>query len=108
MIVMKFGGSSVGDSGRIKAMAEIVRGNLARNPVVVVSAFGGVTDSLIDLARKAKGGKPNGELDDVRNRHLKTMKELGLEGNLIAGELEELERLMDGIALLSEAYPKDT
>ncbi len=106
MIVMKFGGSSVGDSGRIKAMAEIVRGNLARNPVVVVSAFGGVTDSLIDLARKAKGGKPNGELDDVRNRHLKTMKELGLEGNLIAGELEELERLMDGIALLSELTPK--
>ena len=38
MIVMKFGGTSVGDAAAIRRTADIVRGKLANKPIVVVSA----------------------------------------------------------------------
>lgn len=50
MIVMKFGGSSVADGERIKNVADIIQSE-KRSKVVVVSAMGGVTDSLIEIAR---------------------------------------------------------
>jgi len=50
MIVMKFGGSSVADGERIKDVADIIRSE-KRPRVVVVSAMGGVTDSLIEIAK---------------------------------------------------------
>ena len=53
MIVVKFGGTSVADAPRIRDALEIVRSRSDRSPVVVVSAQGGVTDRLIELARQA-------------------------------------------------------
>src|SRR2546422_7936571 len=54
MIVMKFGGTSVGDAGRIRQVAEIVRGYAdAEDVIVVVSAVSGVTDMLILAAQRA-------------------------------------------------------
>ena len=41
MIVVKFGGTSVGDAEAIARTAAIVRGRLGRQPVVVVSALAG-------------------------------------------------------------------
>jgi len=38
VIVVKFGGTSVGDAEAIKRTAEIVRGRVDRSPIVVVSA----------------------------------------------------------------------
>jgi len=49
MIVMKFGGSSVADGDRIKNVAGIIQSE-KRPRVVVVSAMGGVTDSLVEIA----------------------------------------------------------
>jgi aspartate kinase len=51
MIVMKFGGTSVGSGERIRKVAELV---LKERPprVVVVSAMGGVTDKLINIANR--------------------------------------------------------
>ena len=46
MIVVKFGGTSVGDAESIERAAEIVKGRLARQPAVVVSALGGPEQSL--------------------------------------------------------------
>ncbi len=43
---MKFGGSSVADAERIKAIGRIVAARIERRPVVVVSALAGVTDLL--------------------------------------------------------------
>ena len=51
MIVMKFGGTSVGDAAAINQAVEIVHGRIARAPVVVVSAMARVTDALLRLAR---------------------------------------------------------
>jgi aspartate kinase len=53
MITMKFGGTSVGDIRRLREVASIVRSHLSRNPVVVASAMGGVTNILLDTAQSA-------------------------------------------------------
>ncbi len=52
LIVQKYGGTSVGNSDRIKSVAQRVAGYHARGDqlVVVVSAMSGVTDGLIKLA----------------------------------------------------------
>ena len=55
-VVMKFGGTSVGDSKAIARVAEIVRGRLPQHPVVVVSAMARVTDQLLQMARAAGAG----------------------------------------------------
>lgn len=57
-VVMKFGGSSVADAGKIRRCAQHAidarrRGDV---PVVVVSAMGDSTDDLIDLARTVAVG----------------------------------------------------
>jgi aspartate kinase len=57
-VVMKFGGTSVGSSERIGAVAKRVakhRNSTGDRVVVVVSAMSGETDRLIELARKVGG-----------------------------------------------------
>ena len=58
LIVMKFGGTSVGSTERILQAARLVTESASQgNKVVVVtSAMGGVTDLLIDTARRAAAG----------------------------------------------------
>ena len=53
MIVVKFGGTSVGDAAAIERAAGIVRDRLARRPVVVVSALGGATNSLLAVGEQS-------------------------------------------------------
>ena len=47
MIVVKFGGTSVGSTDAINRAADIVEGRLDRAPLVVVSAAGGTTNALL-------------------------------------------------------------
>ncbi len=56
MLVMKFGGTSVGNGERISNAARIVLGHCDRSPVVVTSAMTGVTDALLALAASAAAG----------------------------------------------------
>jgi len=59
MIVMKFGGTSVGSGDRIANVARIAAQTTERTgtpPVVVLSAMSGVTDSLVRAARTAASG----------------------------------------------------
>jgi aspartate kinase len=71
MVVLKFGGSSVATSAAIARVCDIV--SRERRPrAIVVSALGGVTDQLIELARLAGDGcQPDAErlLDALRARH---------------------------------------
>ncbi len=63
-LVMKFGGTSVGDVERIRRVARIVAAERASQPgrglAVVVSAMSGETDKLVKLARDAGGEGANG------------------------------------------------
>lgn len=60
MIVMKFGGSSLADSERIKNAAKIIKDKAAGQEVLVVlSAMKSVTNMLLEAADLAKQGDPS-------------------------------------------------
>lgn len=115
MIVMKFGGTSVGSAERIKSLAERVRERLDRKPVVVVSALSKVTDLLIKGARQAmaRGEDFQGTLQELRARHREVIESLFPEGPVrtrlldhATTLLKDLEALYTGIRCLEELTPR--
>ncbi|MDR1836297.1 MAG: aspartate kinase [Treponema sp.] len=106
MIVMKFGGSSVADASRMRHVADIVKTQLARKPALVLSAMGDTTDHLLEAGDAAlKNGKV--ETDHIKKPHLTTLKNLKLPiQKEIKVLLDELTRLLSGIALLRELTPR--
>ncbi len=65
LIVQKYGGTSVGSVERIQAVAKRVRktAKLGNNVVVVVSAMGKTTDTLVNLARSISASPSRREMD---------------------------------------------
>ncbi|MCC6759499.1 MAG: aspartate kinase [Candidatus Omnitrophica bacterium] len=65
IIVQKFGGSSVANVDRIKAVAQRICETKTKknNIVVVVSALGDTTDDLVELAAKISEHPPEREMD---------------------------------------------
>jgi aspartate kinase len=107
MIVMKFGGSSVGNAEMIKKVAGIVKSQIRSDPIVVVSALSGATDSLIELANSVASGKDtNGNLDALIRKHYDTIKELGLDPSIISAEIKQLGELVNGIHVVEDLTPK--
>ena len=53
MFVMKFGGTSVTRAASVAAIKELVQRDLAKQPILVVSALSGVTDLLVKLSNCA-------------------------------------------------------
>ena len=107
MIVCKFGGTSVGDAAAIRRTASIIAGRRTRNPVVVVSALGGATNVLLQVAEQAAKGQLIGALraiESLRTRHL-DQTELLLGSNRAAADeiCSELSAMFDELAALAEA-----
>jgi len=100
MVVMKFGGTSVGSAEQIHRVAVIVRRNLESSPLLVVSALSGVTHTLGQAA--VPGANWRERYDSIRLRHANVMIELGLDPTLVDGELGELEEVLTGISWLQE------
>ena len=65
IIVMKFGGTSVGDTGKIRRVADriIAAAEDGKYVVVTVSAMGDTTDRLIDLAAEVADDPSRREMD---------------------------------------------
>ncbi|MGH3442582.1 MAG: aspartate kinase [Nitriliruptorales bacterium] len=65
LVVQKYGGTSVGDVGRIQRVADRIAAarGAGDDVVVVVSAMGTTTDDLVLLAREASAEPPARELD---------------------------------------------
>jgi aspartate kinase len=65
LIVQKYGGTSVADAQRIKRVAARVAATrrAGNDVIVVVSAMGGTTDQLIDLAHQVSPSPPGREMD---------------------------------------------
>ena len=118
-VVMKFGGTSVGDAERIAEVARIVGefrqgafpafpadGGSIPAPVVVVSAMSGVTDLLLGAAQAAMNGD-----DEAQSRAAGTLlqrHQAVIEMLLPAGErrtrlLAEVDRLIAGCKSLCRA-----
>jgi aspartate kinase len=117
MIVMKFGGTSVGDTRAIEQVASIVNGRLEQKPVVVVSAMAKVTDQLLAMARAAGTDDSQTALKlsrELRERHYNTAGEL-LGTALftqfhsdLGADLEALDELLRGIAAVGELTLRTT
>src|SRR4249920_1506926 len=108
MKILKFGGSSLATPATIRAVGEIVMNARRRGPaIVVVSAFHGVTNQLLECAGLAERGDTAYEriLEDIARRHRsalqtlaggprpRALKELG-------ARLEELRSTLQGVYLL--------
>lgn len=111
MKVLKFGGSSAATPERIKSIIQIVRPYLKGEPITIVfSAFGGVTDSLIQLSIKALRGDDQyrDELKKLEERHLDAVRALiGVQrqSSILAHvktTINELEDVLHGIYLVKE------
>jgi len=106
MIVMKFGGSSIADAARLRHVAEIVRTQLSKKPVLVLSAMGDTTDHLLEAADIALY-KGRIEIEDLKKLHQSTIKSLKLPvQKAIDILMDELTRLLSGISLIRELTPR--
>ncbi|MES1259175.1 MAG: aspartate kinase [Gemmatimonadota bacterium] len=106
MIVMKFGGTSVGDATAIRRGAEIVRGRIDRKPVVVVSAMSGVTNALFAIANDAIDGRLGAALDSVellRARHHRELAALLGDDAAAAPARWEIDARFDEVGALAKA-----
>ena len=106
MIVLKFGGTSVGDADAIARTARIVASRVKRRPIVVVSALAGVTNELIALAEQSAKGHLIGALravEGLRERHLQQAERLLGTGDIGTEISSELSAMIDELAHLSEA-----
>lgn len=117
LCVMKFGGTSVGDAACIARAAAIVKTAASQGAVVVVvSAMSGVTNRLIDAAHHAERGDAEFGINvvaELRAHHNKALEALVRDPQKVSqtekslsGVLAELERLLQGTALLRELTPR--
>ena len=112
LLVMKFGGTSMGSAERICVAADICREQRALRPVLaVVSAMAGVTDLLLNTLRHAEGGdeaRIETNVEQLRERHLDTCGELGIEesaGGGVRDLIADFERLANGMLMLGDRPP---
>ncbi|HET7586133.1 MAG TPA: lysine-sensitive aspartokinase 3 [Gemmatimonadaceae bacterium] len=106
MIVLKFGGTSVGDADAIARAAEITRSRLTRQPIVVVSALAGATNALLAIAEQASRGQLIAAMrgvESLRERHLREADALLGAGEVADDARAELSATFDELASLAEA-----
>ena len=114
MKVMKFGGSSLADSQRIKQTVSIIKNVEDQSVTVILSAMKGVTNLLIDAAEKAESGDPayKNNMDEIRNKHFDCIDELfnkNAPEQLTKGidqMLSELKDILHGVELVRECSLK--
>ncbi|MCD9014337.1 bifunctional aspartate kinase/homoserine dehydrogenase I [Parachryseolinea silvisoli] len=114
MKILKFGGSSVATPARIQSVIEIVKPYLREDVAVVFSAFGGVTDVLIQISRLALEGnlEYKATLAEIERRHLDAVRALvGVQkqSSILAQvkfTINELEDVLHGVYLVKERTPR--
>ena len=111
MQVLKFGGSSVANAANINKVIAIIKEKVKEDTiVVVVSAFGGITDILLQCSQLAAEGHETykEKLHEAELRHLNTVKELititqqSAVLSLVKTLCNEIEDICTGIFLLKE------
>jgi len=114
MKVLKFGGSSVATPQRINAVIEILKPYTQQEVAVVFSAFGGVTDNLIQVSTLALEGSADykQKITELEKRHLDAVRQLiGLQkqSSILAQvkiKINELEDVLHGVFLVKERTPR--
>src|SRR6202050_422625 len=110
LLIMKFGGTSMGSAERIRVAARLATEQHALHPVaVVVSAMSKVTDLLLDTLRKAEAGDQtdvDANLQLLSTRHIECCRALlpaerqepALKG--IQALIQEFTRIAKGMMML--------
>jgi aspartate kinase len=116
LLVMKFGGTSMGDAARIRSAGAICLEQRGLRPtLVVVSAMSKVTDMLLDALRHAEGGDEKGMLEKLAAldaKHRQAAAELlpapfaAETQQALDAILGEFERIARGVLMLGERPPK--
>jgi len=116
LLVMKFGGTSVGNAERVENVAQSIADHVREAAlVVVVSAMGGVTEMLIRAATAASRGdddewKSAGQ--ELARRHLEAANELlsaserAVFRPWMVGQMKIFEDLCWGFSLVREVTPR--
>ncbi len=94
MTVIKFGGSCLKDEKSLQKVGHIVR--KIKDPIIVVSAISGVTDSLISHIKNG-----NDDLSDIMEKH-----RISLHGELMHSYNEELEERLSVLKALFAIHKK--
>jgi bifunctional aspartokinase / homoserine dehydrogenase 1 len=112
LLVMKFGGTSVGSAARMKVACDLIAAEAARRPVVaVVSAMSKITDLLLDTTRHAEAGDQAGidyNLHQLELRHFTAADALIPAGakHRIGEILSDFRRIVNGIQMLGHRPPR--
>ena len=115
MITLKFGGTSVANAQNIKLVLDIVQQKSTTNTLaIIVSAFSGVTDLLLESSKKAslKDKSYREIINEIEKKHKDAIEELiplsqqsdVLES--INSAINHLKTLLDGCFLLGELSPR--
>ena len=111
MKVLKFGGTSVGNADAIRQTGAIIgQSSVEEELVVVVSAVGGVTNSLISIVQKAAERDPSYEeaLAKLKVLHLSLYAELcgTADEGFVEKLFTQLSEVCKGIFLIRELTPR--
>ncbi len=120
VLVMKFGGTSMGSADRMRAAVDIIAQERERPVVVVVSAMSKITDLLLETLRHAEvsdRSAVDANLRTLLNRHIQTCNELLSEPasaarfresavNAVQSLVSEFHRIANGILMLGERPPR--
>ena len=113
MLVLKFGGTSVANAKNIALVKNIIQ-EKDKNIIAVVSAFGGVTNLLLECSRLAASGDESylKLFTQLEKQHLKTITELisvkaqGKTLGKVQILLNELGDILRGVFLIHELSVK--
>lgn len=117
MIVIKFGGTSVGDATKVAQAIDIVADRREQQPIVVVSALAGVTNDLVAASEAARDQKPE-LVHEIIERVLQRHEDVAIQlmqqkvdffeafVKQLTHQLNQIKTILNGIALLGEITPR--
>lgn len=117
MLVLKFGGTSVGSAESLALVREIVSKKSQSDPLtIVVSALGGVTNHLVSCANLAASGNEAYEevLQEIESRHItlcNVLIPISQRSQTITKVkflLNDLEDICRGVFLIRELSPRSS
>ena len=115
MIVIKFGGSSISSSKNIEKSLRIIN-NYKGNVIVFFSAFGGITNLLLECGKLAslQNKEYLNKLEEIKEKHLHICKSLFDINNqspilsFVQQNLNRLESILEGVYNLKEFSNKSS
>nr|WP_121270669.1 bifunctional aspartate kinase/homoserine dehydrogenase I [Pedobacter schmidteae] len=110
MNILKFGGTSVGSAQSISALIDILKREKGdENPIVVLSAMGGITNTLLEMAERARNAQEyTDQLKMIETKHFEVIRALLPAGaqNPVLTKLKiyfnELEDILQSVYNLRE------